>query len=75
MNGISFQERLHIFYCNIHNPLSGLFSCPGNVRGDDTVIQVEERIIAFHRFCGNYVQSCRADFSALQRVGQILLFH
>lgn len=45
VNRITIQKSLDIINRNIHDPLSGSLSSPGDMRSDDAVFSLEKRII------------------------------
>ena len=72
VDGISLQESSQIFDSDIHDPLSRCLGCPGNMRGDDAVLSLEQRVVTFDRLCRNNIQTCSIYLSAVQCISQIL---
>ena len=51
------QEGLYVFRGRVHDALPASAGSPGNVRGNQTVLGFQKRIVRMDGFCGHYIQA------------------
>ena len=73
VNRITIQKSLDIINRNIHDPLSGSLSSPGDMRSDDAVFSLEKRIIPLDRLSRNNIKTSSINLPTIQSICQILL--
>ena len=67
------SKSLDIINRNIHDPLSGSLSSPGDMRSDDAVFSLEKRIIPLDRLSRNNIKTSSINLPTIQSICQILL--
>ena len=59
----------------VDDPLAAFLRGPGDVRRNDAVLGVKQRVVLGDRLRGDDVDGGGGDFSRVQRVRQVLLHH
>ena len=70
----SCSKSFDIFNSSIHDTLAASFCSPGDMRCDNAVLRLEQRVVSADRFGRYYVKSSTSNLSAVECIGEILFY-
>ena len=69
----TFDYGLYVVCSSLHNSLTSLFGCPGDVRGNDAVLSFQKYVVSFDRLSRNNIKTSSINLPTIQSICQILL--